>query len=151
MLELVEEALDQVALAVESEVGLARRLAVGLRGYDRRDPAVIERLDERVGVVALVGEEGLRVDLVEQRLRLRDVGGLSRCEREGDRVAERIDDDVDLRLVRPPRERPMAWSLPFFLGAGAVLMRTPMVASSIINSLSVSRANVSKTRANTPL
>jgi hypothetical protein len=36
------------------------------------------------------------LDLFEQELRLRDVGGLPRRQRERDGVAERIDDSVDL-------------------------------------------------------
>ena len=34
VLDLVEEAFDEVALAIECEVGLARRLSVRLRGDD---------------------------------------------------------------------------------------------------------------------
>jgi hypothetical protein len=97
VLELVEEALDEVALTVESKVGLARVFAVGLRGNDWRDAAVLERLDERVGVVAFVGEKGFRLDLLQQRLRLRDVGRLPRRERQCDRVAQRIDEGMYLR------------------------------------------------------
>lgn len=39
VLELVEEALDEVALAIEGEVGRSRFFAVGLRRDDGRDLA----------------------------------------------------------------------------------------------------------------
>lgn len=57
---------------------------------------MFERRDQRVGIVALVGEQGTRLDPVEKRLGLRDVGSLPWRERERDRIAERIDDGVDL-------------------------------------------------------
>ena len=96
LLDLVEEALDEIALAVEGEVGLARLLAVGLGWDDRRDATLLEILDERICVVALVGDDGLRLEVLEQRPGLRDVGRLSRRERKRDGVAESIDDGVDL-------------------------------------------------------
>ena len=65
LLQLVEEALDKVALAVEGEVGLARLFAVGFRRDDRRDAAVFERCDERVRVVAFIRDDGFRLDLLE--------------------------------------------------------------------------------------
>jgi hypothetical protein len=97
VLQFVEEALDEVALAVEGEVRRPRLLAVGLRRDDRRDSPLLERLDERVGVVALVGDDGVGLKRFEQRLGLRDIGSLARCERKCDGVAERVDDGVDLR------------------------------------------------------
>jgi hypothetical protein len=43
---------------------------------DRPDPTRRERVHERVGVVALVGDDGLGLDLIDQRHCLRDVGSL---------------------------------------------------------------------------
>ena len=48
MLDLIEEALNEVTLAVESEVTVADLISVGLRRNDRRDVARFEPLDERV-------------------------------------------------------------------------------------------------------
>jgi hypothetical protein len=72
-------------------------LAVGFWRNDGRDAALRELLDEGVAVVSLVADEGVRVDLVEQRRGLSDVGRLPRRQRQRDRVAECIDDSVDLR------------------------------------------------------
>ena len=59
-------------------------------------PPFLERGDQGVGVIALVGEERLRLDLIEQRHRLCDVGSLTRRKRERHGIAERVDDRVDL-------------------------------------------------------
>ena len=96
LLEPVEEPLDEIALTVEGEIGFARLAAIGFRRDDGRDAPLLERLDQRVGVVALIGQERFGLDLVEQRHRLCDVGRLTRRERQRHGVAERIDDGVDL-------------------------------------------------------
>ena len=51
----------------------------------------------RSRVVPLVADEGVRLDLVEKRPGLSDVGCLPRRQRQRDRIAECIDDGVDLR------------------------------------------------------
>ena len=89
--------IDEIAFAIESKIGVARRDPIGLGWNDRHDASALERLDQGIGVIGLVGQEGLRFDLFEQRRGLADIGGLSRRERQGDRIAERIDDGMDLR------------------------------------------------------
>ena len=96
MLEFAEEPLDEIALAIQGEVGLARGSPVGLGRDDGNDVACFERRDQGIAVVAFVGEEGFGRDLVEQRFGLGDVGGLTRRQRQRNRVAERIDNSVDL-------------------------------------------------------
>ena len=54
--------------------------AIDFRRDDRRDVALGERRDQGVGVVTLVGEERVGLDLVEQRHRLCDVVRLARRE-----------------------------------------------------------------------
>lgn len=97
MLDLVEEALNEVAFAVQGEVAGARLFPVGLRRDDRGDLALFEAVDELIGVVALVAKHRVGVEAFEQQLGLRDIGGLPRRERQRDGVAERIDDRMDLR------------------------------------------------------
>jgi hypothetical protein len=48
LLQGIEEALDEIALAVESEIGLSRVLAVGLGRNDGCDRALLEFSDESV-------------------------------------------------------------------------------------------------------
>ena len=47
--DLIEEALNEVALAVECKVAIADLFSAGLGRNDRRDVAGFEPLDERVG------------------------------------------------------------------------------------------------------
>ena len=96
ILQGAEEALNEVALAVEGEIGVARLLSIGFRRDHRRDVACLEVLEEGIAIVTLVGDQGVGLDLIEQRFGLRDVGGLPRRQREREGVTERIDDSVDL-------------------------------------------------------
>jgi hypothetical protein len=96
LFELAEEALDEIARAIERDVCRSRLLAVGLGRDDRRDTAVCERTDERIGVVALVGEQRVRLDAIEQRGGLRDVRGSPWRQRQRHGIAECVHDSVNL-------------------------------------------------------
>lgn len=112
---LVEEPLDEIALAVECEIGLVRDEAVGLGWDDRGDSAVLVGLDEGVGVVGLVRKKGLRVDLVEQRpswLRSEAWPGV----KEKPTGLPKASTTAWILVISPPRERPMAWFSPAFFG-----------------------------------
>ena len=54
VLELIEEALDEVAFAVEREIAQPLGLAIGLGRDDRGDCPLGEDADERVCVISLV-------------------------------------------------------------------------------------------------
>ena len=95
VLEFIEEALDEVALAIEREIATARRLAVGSWRNHRRDVAPSERIDKWVSVEGLVAKHRPRIDGVEQRLRASQIVGLSGREHHFDGVAERIDQNMD--------------------------------------------------------
>jgi len=62
VLEFVEEALDEVAFAVEREIASARVLAVGLWRNHRVDLAQAEGVDQRVRIVSLVSDQGSQID-----------------------------------------------------------------------------------------
>ena len=89
------QALDEIAFAVECEVAIPRGLAVSLWGNDRGDLAPIERVDQRIGIVSLVADQGLRIGAIDQRLRASQIVGLPWREHDIDRIAERIDQDVN--------------------------------------------------------
>ena len=95
VLEFVEEALDEVALAIEREITTARRLAVGLGRNHRRDVAPFECVDEGVGVEGLVAKQRPWIDRFQQRLRASQIVRLSGREHHLDGIAERIDQGVD--------------------------------------------------------
>jgi hypothetical protein len=69
VLEFVEEAFDEVALAIEREITIARRLAVSFGGNHRGDIAPFERGDEGIGVERLVAEQRPWIDTFQQRFR----------------------------------------------------------------------------------
>ncbi len=97
MLQLGEEAFDQVALAVEplAEAGLPA--AVALRRDVGRGALVLDQRADAVGVVGLVGQyDGARAEAVQQRVGDLPVMRLSRGQAEPDRKPLRVDDDVDL-------------------------------------------------------
>jgi hypothetical protein len=96
VLELVEEPFDEVAFSVEGEVALARGDAIDLWRDDRGDAPRLQGQDQSVGVIGLVGQEGSRTDPGQQRLGLAKIGGLAGGQRDADRIAQSVDDDVDL-------------------------------------------------------
>jgi hypothetical protein len=95
VLEFIEEALDEIALAIECEVAGPWRLAVGLWWNHRSNVALSERVEQRVGVVGLITNQGMRIGIVEQQLGASQIVGLPRREPHLDRIAEGIDEGVD--------------------------------------------------------
>ena len=97
MLELGEEALDQVALAVEPLAEAGFPLPIGF-GRDVRGGSLrLDQLTDAVRVICLVRQhDGAWAEMVEQRVGDLSVMRLPGCQAEPDRKALRIDDDVDL-------------------------------------------------------
>ena len=95
MLEFVEEALDEVAFAVEDKVACPRCLAIGLGRDHRGDSALGEFVDQRIGVVSLVADERTRIGIFEQRLRASQVMVLPLREHQAARITQGIDESVD--------------------------------------------------------
>ena len=108
----LKETLDEVAFGVEGEVAIASDLAVRFWRDDRLDGACFEALDEGVGVIALVAEEGIGLRFGRERFSLGYVVDLAAGEAERQRVAQGVDDHMDLGrraaaraaygLVEPP-------------------------------------------------
>ena len=96
MFDLIEEAFDQISLSVEGEVASPLNQPVALGRDDRLYSPLLEGQDQAIGVVGLVGEKGLGAAVFQQRLRLAEVRGLPWGQGEGDRIAERVDQGVDL-------------------------------------------------------
>ena len=92
----LKEALDQVALGVEGEVAIARDLTVRFWRNDRLDGAHVEALDEGVGVIALVAEEGFGRHFSREGFSLGDVVDLPASQAKRQRVAQGVDDHMDL-------------------------------------------------------
>jgi len=113
--ELVEEALDEVALAVDFGIDGALELAVALGRDVRRGAMGGDQLDDGAGIIAAVGAGvACRVEAGEQRRHGCLVGGLARAEHEAQRQAAAIDDDVDLGAQSAPRSSDGVIRTPFF-------------------------------------
>jgi hypothetical protein len=95
VLEFVEEALDEVAFAIEREVAMPRRFAIGFWGNHRGDASLRERVRQRIGVVSLVAKQGTRIDTVDQLLCASQIVGLPRRKHQFDRIAQGIDERMD--------------------------------------------------------
>lgn len=95
VLELIEEALDKVAFAVEREVAVPRGLAIGFWGDDRANLPPIESLDQRIGVVSFVPDQSPRIDVFDQWLCASQIMRLPWREHQLDGVAKSIDERVD--------------------------------------------------------
>jgi hypothetical protein len=95
VLEFIEEALDEIALAVERKVTRRRRLAIGFGRDHRGDFSLGKPVAERIGIVCLIADESLRVDPFEQWLRASQIMDLTWREHHIDGIAERIDEDVN--------------------------------------------------------
>ena len=95
LLEFIEEALDEIAFAVERVVASPLDLAVGLRRDDGNDSPLGQGVDERIGVERLVADQGLWIDAVNQRLCTSEIMGLTWREHYFDGIAQSIDEHVD--------------------------------------------------------
>jgi len=97
VLELVEEALDEVVFAIEREIAnYSRELSIGVWWNHRSDLAAGERLDQRIGMVGLVADQGVCVGAIEQRFCASQIVDLAGRDHQVDGIAQRIDKDVNL-------------------------------------------------------
>lgn len=119
LFESIEETLDEVTFGLEAEVASAGGFAVDLGRDHGFDAAHGQSIDEAVGVIALVGDEGLRFDFGQQRDGLGDGVDLSAGQADRQRIAERINDRVDLGRQSAPRS-PDRFFAAVFLGAPAL-------------------------------
>jgi hypothetical protein len=95
VLEFVEEALDKVAFAIECEVAIPRRFAVGFWGNHRGYSPLSESVDQLICVVSLIAKQGIRIGTVDQLLRASQIVGLPRRKHQFDRIAQGIDERMD--------------------------------------------------------
>ena len=96
MLEQVEEALDEIAFAVEDEIARTRGCSVGFGWDDGDNRSLGEGGDEGVGVEGLVGDQGAGAGGCDQRFGASQIVILARAEHHLDGIAERIDERVNL-------------------------------------------------------
>src|SRR3954451_20151493 len=153
LLQFGEEVLDQVAGLVEVLVVRAQLLAVRLGRDHGRLACLRERLEHSLlGIVGLVGDQRGSGEVGQQRVGPLQVVRLPRREGGAGRVAERVDQAVDLR-ARAAAAAPDRLVAPAaFWGAPALCWWARTTVLSIIAySLSASPAKCRKTRSHTPV
>jgi len=96
MLETCEEALDQIASTVEMPIEFARCQAIGSGWNHSFGASGFDLGYEMVGVVALVGHHGLPRQILDQCRGMVDIGDLSGREDDAQRIAQRVDGDMQL-------------------------------------------------------
>jgi hypothetical protein len=94
--EFVKEPFNEVALAIQGEVGVSRLDAIRFGRDDWLYAPLLKGVDQGIGIIGFVSQERFRGNLIQQWLGLADVGCLARGKRQSDRIAKRIDDGVDL-------------------------------------------------------
>ncbi len=115
VLELVEEALDEVALSIALEIDGSDHPHIALAGdVGRRSPGG-EEFDDRARAVAAIGDclagRSQAGDEFRQR---RFVGGLPRRQQQPNRQTHSIDDDMDLGAQSSTRTADGVIRAPFF-------------------------------------
>jgi hypothetical protein len=103
LFELVEEALDDVALLVGVYIVGTLDLAVSFRRDDGLGAGLGDPVDEMVGVVALVGDGGACGDAVDKIVGEGDVISLPGSTDQTNRIAEGIAGGVDFGAQPAPR------------------------------------------------
>ena len=96
LFELVEEALDAVSFLVEIDVVRPLQLSIALGRDDDLDATFCHPVDEMIGVVSLVGDSGLGVDVIDQVVGKGDVVALAGRTNQAQGEAERLGSGVDL-------------------------------------------------------
>jgi hypothetical protein len=119
LFEVSEGAFDAVALAVESAIEAALDFADESGRDDGVDAAFAEMVEDGVGVVASVGEHGLRATLAKQVDGLGAVVGLAARQHEAERQPKRIGKQVDLGRQTSSTPPQSALRTPFFRAAAA--------------------------------
>ena len=95
VLELIEEAFDEVAFAVEREIARPHGLAVSLGRDDRSDSPLGEGGDEWVCVVCLVAKQCVWIGGVDKLFRASKIMSLAWREHQRDGIAQGVDECVN--------------------------------------------------------
>jgi hypothetical protein len=151
LLELGEEVLDQVARLIEVPIEGSRRAAVASRRDDHGLAGRREGLDDPlVSVERLVGDQRVGLHVRQEVISADQIMRLAAAQMEAERVAQCIDQGMDLgaqATTRPPDRLVLAG---FFWAPALGWWARTMVLSIMAYSLSASLARCSKTRCHTP-
>ncbi len=151
LLQACEEVLDQMPSLVEVAVIFARLFVRHPRRNNHGLALVQQRLDQPgLGIVGLIGKDGLRGCVLEQDIGSLEIMGLPWREEKACRVAQRINRGMDLGAqATSAASEGLLFRIPPFAPALCWWART-MVESIMAYSLSASCAKVSNTRCHAP-
>jgi hypothetical protein len=150
MLDPCKEALDQIASTVEMVIEFARSKAIGSGWNHRFGASRFDHGHEMVGVVAFVGYHSLARQILNQRRGTVDVGDLPGREDDAQRIAQRIDGDMQFGRQSAARAADILTACFFWAPAECWWART-IVESMNSCSMSASPPSTSATRSQTPL
>jgi len=151
-LEVADHALDAVALAIDASVPTDRGLAMGPRRDGGSDAVLAERAADRVGVVALVGEQIIRACLGQRGhgFERRAIRRFAAGEVEDERDASGIAEAMNFTGEPAPRAAKSLFASPPFAPAAETWPRT-VVESMLWRELSaIAWARVAAAASQTP-
>ena len=90
MFDFVEEALDEIAFAVEREIAEALDDAVCFRRDDGFGATGFDETDNDFAVIAFVGQHVFCGDILQEQFCLGAIGGVSGSEDEAQRIAQGV-------------------------------------------------------------
>src|SRR5690348_13741618 len=152
LLQFGAEVLDQMARLVEVLVVRAQLLAVRLGRDHGRLACPRERLEHSLlGIVGLVGDQRGSGEVGRQSIGTVEVVRLPRREGEAGRVAERVDQGVDLRAQAAAAAPDRLVATPFLTAPALCWWARTIVLSIMAYSLSASPAKCRKILSQTPL
>jgi len=150
VLELAEEALNQIALAVERLAKAWFPFAIGFRGYVRHRALGFNQGADGIGIVGFVSQnDGARIEAVEQLICGWPIMCLPCGQAEPDREPLRIDDGVDFGRKPASGTTETMISIPLFAVAACWCARIEVL-SIICMSPSWAAVMASIIRSHTP-
>ena len=123
---MADHPLDPISLAIEPFVVADRQFAVQLRWDDGFDASLLEVIADCIGVVGLVGEQGIRrlLGQIDQRVVALAVRRFARREFEGDGPTSGITETMNLTGEPAPRAAKSSLMSPPFPPAAETWART---------------------------
>ena len=150
MLQFAEEALDEIALTIESRVDGSLDPTVTLGGYVSFTAPPVDQIDEMLPIVSAVGDDDGGFGQPFQQVRCRRlVRGVPRCESQAQRQSALVDNDVDLAAQSSTRTTDGVIRAPFLPPAACWWARTTELSMSC-SDCGDAAASASKTPNHTP-
>ena len=117
LLDATEESLDQISLLVDMTIERTGIESIGTRRNHCLTTLSRNRCDEGIRVVSFVGDDETRRLILDQRVGLIDIGNLASRENHAQRIAQRIDGNMQFGRQSAPRATDTL--PPFFFWAPA--------------------------------